>query len=140
MLYEVAHELEVPVVGRAVESGLLMRGGVGSVDVEAELDHQLHRVGPVLVGSDTDLVQAPGDRAGNDRRVARPEPIDRPPVGAHARAEELELGIGLAGFGAGRFEELDDRGVAVQNGELVRGASLEDRVRRPSAIHVDRML
>src|SRR5439155_18034173 len=83
-LDEVAHEFEVSVVGGAVECRLPVRVGVGRVDVEAELDHQLHGVGPVPVGGDTDLVRAPADRTGNDRRVVRPEPLDGQGVPAHA--------------------------------------------------------
>jgi hypothetical protein len=90
VLDEVAHEPEIPVVGRAVESGLPVGVGVGRVDVEAELDHQRDSVGPVSVGGDTDLVRAPATGRGG-RQVQG--------TGAPQRSRKVVSEVGLRTFG-----------------------------------------
>lgn len=65
---------EVAVKGGAVQGGLLVAVPVGSVGVEAELDHEGHGIEAVLVGRDADLMG--GDRPLDDRRVLTAEPGD----------------------------------------------------------------
>jgi hypothetical protein len=89
-----------------------------------ELDGAGHQV-----GAGVDELRGEGGLVGE-------EPLGLGGVGAHARSSELVDGAEGSGGGAGAFDECGDPGVAVEDGELVGGASLEGRVVAADAVDV----
>src|SRR5215469_5339790 len=139
VLDEIAHHGQVSVERRAVQRGLLVRAPFGSVDVEAKLGHEADRVEPVPVGGDTDLAGPARHRPPGDAGIRGAQTLHYHAVGPHACPEEFEFGVWRAWPGASRVEDRDYFGVAVQHGQLPRGAAFVDRVPVAEPGKIDRV-